>query len=202
MDEIADRAADVSLEPPELLATGYRNYARYRLTLTGDDGKPVAQTRDVLEGGKVAAVVPVDLARDQVVLIRQFRLPGHLGNGKGDMVEIVAGRVEAGEEAAATAARECVEEIGVAPSALVELFRYFTTPGITDEEVTIFLSAVDASKVPARTVSGGEHIRTLCVPIDAALAAIERNAIRNSPAIMALQWLALNRTRLGALLRA
>ena len=156
MDEIADRAADVSLEPPELLATGYRNYARYRLTLTGDDGKHIAQTRDVLEGGKVAAVVPVDLARDQVVLIRQFRLPGHLGNGKGDMVEIVAGRIEAGEEAAATAARECVEEIGVAPSALVELFRYFTTPGITDEEVTIFLAAVDASKVPARTVSGRE----------------------------------------------
>jgi len=141
MDEIADRAADVSLEPPELLATGYRNYARYRLTLTGDDGKPIAQTRDVLEGGKVAAVVPVDLARDQVVLIRQFRLPGHLGNGKGDMVEIVAGRVEAGEEAAATAARECVEEIGVAPSALVELFRYFTTPGIT----------VRNSPVPTRT---------------------------------------------------
>ena len=201
MDEIADRAATVALDAPEALAEGYRPYRRYHLTLTGDDGARIEQTRDVLLGGKVAAVVPVDVARDEVVLIRQFRLPGHLGNGKGDMIEIVAGRIEPGETAAVTAKRECEEEIGVTPAALVELFSYFTTPGITDEEVTIFLAAVDASKVPARTVTGGEHIRTLRVPIDAALRAIARNAIRNSPAIMALQWLALNRERLGKILR-
>jgi ADP-ribose pyrophosphatase len=201
MDDIADRAAEVVLDEPELLANGYRQYRRYRLELTGEDGVPIEQTRDVLLGGKVAAVVPVDIARGEVILIRQFRLPGHLGNGMGDMVEIVAGRVEPGESAAATAKRECEEEIGVAPGTLVALFSYFTTPGVTDEEVTIFLAAVDASKVPARTVSGGEYIRTLRVPIDSALAAIERNAIRNGPAIMALQWLALNRARVADLLR-
>jgi ADP-ribose pyrophosphatase len=200
MEEIADHAATVTLDEPEVLAEGYRPYRRYHFTLTGDDGARIDQSRDVLLGGKVAAVVPVDVAREEVVLIRQFRLPGHLGNGKGDMIEIVAGRIEPGETAAATAKRECEEEIGVAPAALVELFSYFTTPGITDEEVTIFLAGVDAAKVPARTVSGGEHIRTLRVPIDAALAAVARNAIRNSPAIMALQWLALNRGRLAQML--
>jgi len=200
MDEIADRAAAVSVEAPDLLAKGFRDYRRYRLTLDGEDGKPIAQTRDVLDGGKVVAVLPVDLARDEIVLIRQFRLPAHLGNGRGDLVEIVAGRVEAGEAPATTARRECAEEIGVAPSSLAELFTYFTTPGLTDEEVTVFLAAVDASRVPARTESGGEYIRTMRVPIDAALAALARNSIRNGPAIMAMQWLALNRARLAALL--
>jgi ADP-ribose pyrophosphatase len=200
MDEIADRAAEVSVAAPELLAKGFRDYRRFRLTLTGDDGAAVVQRRDVLDGGNVVAVLPVDLKRDAIVLIRQFRLPAHLGNGKGDLVEIVAGRVEPGEAPAATARRECMEEIGVAPSALAELFSYFTTPGLTDEEVTVFLAAVDTARVPARTAVGGEFIRTLRVPIDAALAAVRRNAIRNGPAIMALQWLDLNRARLAELL--
>lgn len=202
MDEIADRAADVTLQEPELLARGFRAYQRYRLAITGGDGARIEQTRDVVDGGKVVAVLPVDLARDEIVLIRQFRLPAHLRNGKGDLVEIVAGRVEPGEALAAAARRECAEEIGVAPAGLAELFSYLTTPGLTDEEVTVFLAAIDASRVPERTRTGGEMIRTVRVPIDAALDAITRNAIRNGPAIMALQWLALNRTRLGALLRA
>ena len=172
MDEIADRAADVAFDEPELLAKGYRAYRRYRVTLTGEDGATIEQERDVLDGGKVIAVLPVDVARDEIVLIRQFRLPAHLGNGKGDLVEIVAGRVEQGETLAASARRECREEIGVAPSALVELFSYFTTPGLTDETVTVFLAAIDAAQVPAHTRLGDEHIRTLRVPIDAALTAL------------------------------
>ncbi|MGN6570200.1 MAG: NUDIX domain-containing protein [Pseudolabrys sp.] len=201
MDEIADRAADVTVEKPELLAKGFRDYRRYRLSLTGEDGGHRVQTRDMIDGGKVVAVLPVDLARDEIVLIRQFRLPAHLGNGKGDLVEVVAGRVEPGEALAATAKRECAEEIGVEPTAIAELFSYFTTPGLTDEEVTVFLAAIDASRVPERTEMGGEMIHTLRVPIDAALESLARNTIRNGPALLALQWLALNRASLQALLR-
>ena len=45
---------------------------------TDDDG-PVVQERDVLIGGKVVAVMPIDIARQEIVLIRQFRLPAHHG---------------------------------------------------------------------------------------------------------------------------
>ena len=72
--KLADRAADITLSAPELLATGYLDYQRYRLTLKGEDHAPLAQTRDVLRGGKGVVVLPVDLARDEIVLIRQFRL--------------------------------------------------------------------------------------------------------------------------------
>jgi ADP-ribose pyrophosphatase len=202
MDEITDRVAEIALDPPELLADGYRAYRRYHVTLTGEDGARIEQERDVLDGGRVIAVLPVDLARDEIVLIRQFRLAAHLGNGKGDLIEIVAGRVEQGETLAASARRECAEEIGVTPSILVELFSYFTTPGITDETVTVFLAAIHAAQVPAHTRIGDEYIRTLRVSIDTALAALQANTVHNGPAILALQWLALNRARLPDLLRS
>jgi ADP-ribose pyrophosphatase len=196
-EELGDRAADIALSAPEFIGKGYRDYQRYRLTLKGDGGAAIAQTRDVLCGGKVVAVLPIDLARDEVVLIRQFRLPAHLANGRGDLIEAVAGRVELGEPLAEAARRECMEEIGVAPGELVELFSYLTTPGITDEEVTVFLAAVDASRVPERSGAAAEdeHIQTMRVSIDAAMAALARGTMRNGPLVIALQWLALNRDR-------
>ena len=195
--ELADRPAAVTLSAPEPLGKGYFDYQRFRLTLDGE-----TQTRDVVRAGKVVAVLPVDLARGEVVLIRQFRLPAHLANGRGELIETVAGRVEPGEEPAATARRECEEEIGVAPTKLIELFTFLTTPGLTDEEVALFLAAVDASRVPARTDAAGERIATLRVPIDTAIEAAAGGALRNGPLLMALQWLALNRARVPALLGA
>lgn len=202
MNELVDRPADVVLSPTERLAKGYRDYERYRLTLTGSDGSRHAQTRDVLRAGKVVEVLPVDPSRDVVVLIRQFRLSAHLARGHGDLIETVAGRVEAGETVEAAAHRECREEIGVAPTRLVELFSYLTTPGLTDEEITVFLAAIDAARVPATVgnAAEGERIETLTVPIDAALAALAQGAMRNGPLLIALQWLALNRGRVGSLL--
>jgi ADP-ribose pyrophosphatase len=201
--QLADLPADVRVSAPERLAQGYLDYQRYRLTLKGEGHAPLPQTRDVLQGGKVVAVLPIDLARGEIVLVRQFRLAAHLANGRGDLIEIVAGRVEPGEALAAAARRECIEEIAVAPAALVELFSYLTAPGITDEEVTVFLAAVDATRVPERSGAAieGEQIGTIRVAINDAIAALGQNAMRNGPLLIALQWLALNRSRLAELLR-
>ena len=54
--------------------------------------------RDVVRVGRVVVIVPVDLERDEIVLIRQFRLGAHLAIDKGDLVELPAGRVERGED--------------------------------------------------------------------------------------------------------
>ncbi len=98
----------------------------------------------MLRASRVAAVLVLDLARDHVVLIRQFRLPAHLATGRGDLVEIVAGRVEPDEAAIDAASRECVEEIGLAPQRLVELYSVLSTPGVVDEYVTFFLGFVES----------------------------------------------------------
>jgi ADP-ribose pyrophosphatase len=197
---IADDRADVVIAGREVLAEGFRRYERLRVRRSGEN---VPRPLDVLRSGPAAAVLPIDPGRDEVVLLRQFRLAAHLANGRGNLVEIVAGHVEADEQPAEAARRECVEEIGVAPAQLVELFTYLTSPGMSDEEITLFLGVVDASGVPERAGAAAEHEETvpMRVPIDAALAALAAGTVRNGPLIIALQWLALNRGRLGEIVR-
>lgn len=200
--KLADRPANVAVSPPELLAKAYRNYERYHVTLTSADGVPVEEQRDILRGGKVAAVLPIDLARDEIVLLRQFRLPAHFANGRGELIEIVAGRVEPGEQTVVAARRECEEEIGVPPAKIVELFTFLPTPGIADEEVTLYLGAIDAAAVKEGAVvtKDNEQLFLMRVAVDAALAALSSGSFRNGPLLVALQWMALNRDRLNALL--
>ena len=197
---IADDRADVVIAGREVLAEGFRRYERLRVRRSGED---VPRALDVLRSGPAAAVLPIDPGRDEVVLLRQFRLAAHLANGRGNLVEIVAGHVEAEEQPAEAARRECVEEIGVAPGLLVELFTYLTSPGMSDEEITLYLGIVDASGVPERAGAAVEHEETvpMRVPIDAALAALAAGTVRNGPLIIALQWLALNRGRLSEVVR-
>jgi ADP-ribose pyrophosphatase len=197
---IADDRADLLIAGREVLAEGFRRYERLRVRRSGEN---VPRPLDVLRSGPAAAVLPIDPGRDEVVLLRQFRLAAHLANGRGNLVEIVAGHVEADEQPAEAARRECVEEIGVAPGLLVELFTYLTSPGMSDEEITLFLGIVDASGVPERAGAAAEHEETvpMRVPIDAALAALAAGTVRNGPLIIALQWLALHRGRLSEIVR-
>ena len=195
--EIADEPADVVIERREVLGRGFRSYERVQAR-RADGG---VETRDLLRAGAAVAVLPIDLDRDEVVLIRQFRLAAQLVNGKGDLVEIVAGHVEANEAHRETARRECLEEIGVAPRMLVELFTYLTSPGLTDEEVTVFLGIVDASGAAVPAAAEREASALLRVPIEAALAALAAGTVRNGPLVAALQWLALNRNRLHEIAR-
>jgi ADP-ribose pyrophosphatase len=201
---LTDLAVDVSLSAPELLGRGFRTYERYRYVLPGDDPKLDVRTHDLIRFGRIVGVLPVDLARNEVVLIRLFRPPAHLANGKGDLIEIVAGHVEADERLGQAARRECIEEIGVAPLTLTELFTYLPTPGASDEQITLFFATVDAAQVPDRAGSAAEReeTRPLRVSIDAALAALAGDTMHNGLLVLALHWLALNRGRLVEIARA
>lgn len=200
-DQLADREADVTVSAPEIIGRGFMTYERYEISLRRDGEPPLLQKRDVLRASRVAAVVPIDLARDKVVLIRQFRLPAHLATGRGDMVEIVAGRIEEGEEAAIAARRECIEEIGAAPERLIELYSVLPTPGFTDEQITFFAGFLDSSAVLERggVADEDEDTQPFVVSIDEALAALGDGRIANALLYSALQWPALNRTRLQEL---
>jgi ADP-ribose pyrophosphatase len=195
---IADRKADVALSGPSVVGRGFMTYERYDISIKRDGEPALVQQRDVLRASRVAAVLPVDLARNQIVLIRQFRLPAHLATGRGEMVEIVAGRIEHGEAASFAARRECMEEIGVAPDRLVELYSVLPTPGFADEYVTYFLGFVDAAQVPARAGAAAENedTRPFVVSIEDAVAALDQGQLANGLLVTALQWLALHRGRL------
>ncbi|MEP9350856.1 NUDIX hydrolase [Xanthobacter sp. KR7-225] len=200
----ADGVADVEVSAPAALAEGFRPYERYDVVLRHDDGSAFRQTRDVLRGGPVVGVLTYDPGRELVVLIRQFRLPAHLATGRGEMVEIVAGRVEPGEDAAQAARRECLEEIGIAPHALLPMLGFLPTPGLTDEAAQLFLGLVDSARLPTRGGAENEVEVThpFTVSIEDALGALDGGRCVNGYLIIALQWLALNRARLPELLAA
>jgi ADP-ribose pyrophosphatase len=199
--ELRDRPIDAALSAPELIGRGLYRYERFRVTLV--DSAHGALTRDVVRVGRVVVIVTVDLVRDEVVLIRQFRLGAHLAIGQGELVELPAGRVEPGEEPIDAARRECLEEIGVAPQTLVPIFSVLPSPGMSDEHMSFFLGVVDASKVPARAGAPHEQeeTRPMSVAIDRALAALAAGDLHYGAGVLGLQWLGLNRERLHDIAR-
>lgn len=74
-------------------------------------------------------ILPVP-APGSIILIRQYRYAIDRW-----IWELPAGTLKPGEDPAAAAARECEEEIGLAPGRVTRLRGYFPTPGFCDEEM-------------------------------------------------------------------
>ncbi len=97
-------------------------------------------TLEMIRHSGAAAVLPFldDPATPdpRVVLIRQFR---HAADDW--ILEIPAGRLDAGEAPSACAARELAEETGFVAARLEPLTTIYTTPGFTDERIHLFLGS-------------------------------------------------------------
>lgn len=86
-----------------------------------------------------SAVVPFlsdPLGEDpQVLMIRQYRYAA-----EGYLLEIPAGRLNAGEDPRDCALRELKEETGCSAEQMDHLFTMYTTPGFTDERIHLFMA--------------------------------------------------------------
>lgn len=71
----------------------------------------------------------------QILLIRQYRYAAD-----GYLLEIPAGRLNAGEDPRQCALRELKEETGCSADHLERLFTMYTTPGFTDEKIHLFMA--------------------------------------------------------------
>jgi len=72
-------------------------------------------------------------APGQVILIRQFRYV--VGRW---LWELPAGSLEAGEDPARAARRECQEEIGLRPTTMRRLGTFYPSPGFCDERMIFY----------------------------------------------------------------
>ncbi|MFI5179465.1 MAG: NUDIX hydrolase [Vicinamibacterales bacterium] len=88
-------------------------------------------------------------ARDQVILIRQYRYAIAKW-----IWELPAGSIDEGEAPARAARRECAEEIGLVPRTIRRLGVFYPTPGFCDERMTFFRCTQLVR--PARPVAGDE----------------------------------------------
>ena len=101
-------------------------------TVTLPDGE--LSTREIVEHPGAVAIVPIT-ADGRIVLVRQYR------HAIGDlMLEIPAGKLDAGEDPLVCAYRELEEETGYSAGSLRYLSSVYTTPGFTNEKIHLYVA--------------------------------------------------------------
>jgi nudix-type nucleoside diphosphatase (YffH/AdpP family) len=121
--------------------------------------------REIEDHGRAACVLAYDPERRTALLVSQFRAAVFLTSGETDLLEVVAGVVDAGD-GADTAKREAMEEAGVQLRNLETVATVWTSPGISTERSEMFLAAYSAAD---RTGVGGglaaEHEKITVVEV-------------------------------------
>ncbi|TAL53462.1 MAG: NUDIX domain-containing protein [Methylovulum sp.] len=183
----------------EIVYPGFFRMEKYRLKHTMHNGGWSAEiSRELFVRGDCVAVLLYDPDADKLVLIEQFRAGAILQPDQAWLVEIVAGAIEAGETAEEVAYRESLEEAGCTVEEMVEICKFYTTPGCSSEWLTLFCGKVDS------TQAGGIHglddededILVRVVDFDDAYRMLENGEIISAMPIIAIQWLALNKQKL------
>ena len=183
---------------------GFLQLDRYEVRQRRFDGSlSPAVEREVLVPGACIGVLLYDPARDAVVLIEQLRLPALLEGFPAVQVEIVAGRIDAGETPAAAAAREVEEETGLRLAGPPQpIARLLTSPGYNRERLDLFWAEVDSRTAEGvhGLASEQEDIRILVLPAADFIAESAAGSPRlgNLFTAHAALWLAANRARLRA----
>ncbi len=144
---------------------------------------------DIVRHPGAAAVVPF-VSEREVLLIRQYR---HAAGGT--IFEVPAGKLDPGEDPSTCAARELEEEAGCRAGRLVDLGWIWTTPGFTDERITLF-AAFDLEPVPHRR-DADEVIETVRMGFDEALDLVWRGELNDSKSALALLRAAHHLGRIG-----
>lgn len=193
--------ADVEIFEKTVCFEGFFRLERYRLRhrlFNGDWSRPIV--RELFERGHAAAVLPYDPIRDEIILIEQFRT-GALSATDGPwLLEIIAGMIESAETAEQVAKRESVEEAGCVITDLIPLYHYFVSPGGTTEHLALFCGRTDTSNVGGihGAIDEDEDIKVHVIPFNSALNLLTTGKINSASAIIALQWLILNREYIRA----
>ncbi|NAW65981.1 ADP-ribose diphosphatase [Photobacterium halotolerans] len=194
-------AMDVEVEHEEALYQGFFSLKafRFRHRLFAG-GWSQTLTRELLDRGHAAALLPYDPVRDQVVLVEQFRIGALVGDCQPWQLEIVAGIIEPGENPEEVVSREAVEEAGIQVEQLAHITRYLSSSGGCSETLSVYAGCVDSRL--AAGIHGledeGEDIKVHVVSREEAYDWVVSGKIENAASIIALQWLQLHYHQLQA----
>ena len=139
-------------------------------------------SREVVVHRGAVGIVCID--NGEIVLVRQYR---H-ATGE-ELLEIPAGKLDPGEEPAATAARELAEEVGLKPRSLEHLATYYTTPGFTNEKFYLYLCT--ESDVATAQLDEGEVLEIERRPLASVRELLASGEVRDAKTLLGLSFLAL-----------
>lgn len=192
-------ADDFDLQRRETCYEGFFSFQRFYFKHKRFDGSwSELIEREVFVRGSATCVLPYDPRTDQVLLIEQFRVPAVLGSGSPWLIELVAGINDKGEAPEEIARREAMEEAGIELSRLELICEYYPSPGACTEKVFLFAACADLSQAGGVFGLPEEHedILSHVVSFDKAVEWLSEGVINNAAAIMAIQWLQINRLRM------
>ena len=187
---ISDRIRVKDIRP---LSNGHFKFNAVSFDWRRNDGQWQPQTREVLDRGDAAALLPYNLAARTVILVKQFRYPAYANGHDGLLVEAAAGLLDnaSPEERIRL---EAEEETGYRLHDVRKIFEAFMSPGALTEKIHFFVAEYEPSM---RVSAGGglahegEEIEVLELSLDEALAMIEGGTIVDAKTIMLLQHAAL-----------
>lgn len=133
----------------------------------------------VLHPGGVTAVPVLDDGR--LLLIRQFRYPI-----RKYILELPAGKLDSGQTPLDTMARELEEETGHRAGVLTHECSFYTTPGISDELIHLFIAG---RLVPiSQRLEEGEHITVEAYSLEECLQKIRTGEIIDGKTVLGILW--------------
>jgi ADP-ribose pyrophosphatase len=194
----ARKPTKVEQQGSEILAEGHLRLERLTLRTDMFAGGTSKIVREVLRSGPAVAVLLYDPVANKLILIEQFRVGAWVSQQTINplaspwLLECVAGKIDEGETPEEATRREAMEESGCVVERLEFAGAYLSSPGISDELVSIYVGQVDSTHVGGvhGEESEGEDIRTVILSVDEALAAADTGAVVNMVTQVALLWFA------------
>jgi len=190
---------EVEIVENESLYQGFLGIKRFHIRhslFAGGSSRVILRER--VESFQAASVLLFDPVLDKVVMIEQFRI-GAIDDPAGAWIlEVIGGVIDPGETPDEVARREAVEEAGCRVGKLEPICNFMVSPGFSTERIFLFCGEVDASS--AGGIHGleheGEDIRVEVLSSEALIGELYGGRLNCTSAIIAVQWLAMNRERL------
>lgn len=161
------------------------------------DGIWQGNIRESYDIGDGAAVLPIDRAKDKIILVRQFRWPAFEHGYRQLLTEVIAGKLD-GDTPECCVVKESLEEAGLTITNPRRVYHCFMSPGAVMERLSLFVADYDSDQM-RRSGGGfadeGEDIEVREMSLRDALDLIHRGEIVDAKTIILLQHAALENSR-------
>lgn len=165
------------MKTPEPLFQGRRIRVERLCQVTPDGAEHV---REVVRHPEAVTILPL-LDDGRVCFVQNYRVAVDRV-----LIELPAGVVEPGEDPARTASRELAEETGYRSDRIELLATFYTSPGILDERMYLYLAT--ALRPGKAAPEPGEDLQPLVATWEEALAMARDGRIRDAKTLAGLLY--------------
>lgn len=139
--------------------------------------------RELIKHSGAVGIIPIT-KENKIVFVEQYRKPLEKS-----IVEIPAGKLEAGEKPEITAVRELEEETGYTTNKLSFVTTFYTSPGFADELMYIYYTdELDSMKNPP-SADDDEFVALIELTLDEAKAYVDQHRIQDAKTNYAILYL-------------